>query len=81
MNTAVHRVSIAVMLGDAGTAIDLAQTINIREVAVTERKATTLLIDTVRAFLQHGRYEGAYRAVRGAHAMAPEEGHRAGPCR
>lgn len=72
LNTALHRVSVAVTLGDAGTAIDLARTISIGEVAVTERKAT-LLIDTARALLQRGRHEGAYRAVRGAHAIAPEE--------
>jgi transcriptional regulator with XRE-family HTH domain len=72
LNTALHRVSVAVTLGDAGTALDVARTINIGEVAVTERKAT-LLIDTARAFLQRGRHEDAYRAVRTAHEIAPEE--------
>lgn len=72
VNTAVHRVSIAVILGDAGTAIDTARNINITELTITERKAT-LLIDTARAFLQRGRHENAYRALRAAHQAAPEE--------
>jgi transcriptional regulator with XRE-family HTH domain len=72
VNIALHRVSIAVTLGDAGTAIDVARTISIEEVTVTERK-TALLIDTARALLQRGRHEGAYRAVRRAHEIAPEE--------
>jgi transcriptional regulator with XRE-family HTH domain len=72
LNAALHRVSVAVTLGDAGTAIDVARSINIGEVTVTERKAT-LLIDTARAFLQRGRYDSAYRALRSAHEIAPEE--------
>jgi transcriptional regulator with XRE-family HTH domain len=72
LNTALHRVSVAVTLGDAGTAIDVARTISIGEVAITERKAT-LLIDIARALLQRGWHDSAYRAVRGAHEIAPEE--------
>lgn len=72
LNTALHRVSVAVTLGDAGTAIDTARTINLNEVTVTERKAA-LLIDTARALLQRRRHEAAYCAVRGAHEIAPEE--------
>jgi len=72
VNTAVHRVSIAVILGDAGTAIDAARGIDLGKIAVTERKAV-LLIDTARAFLQRGRHESAYRTLRAAHQTAPEE--------
>jgi Helix-turn-helix domain len=72
VNAAVHRVSIAVTLGDAGTAIDAARSINIDTITVTERKAT-LLIDTARALIQRGRHEGAYLALRAAHQGAPEE--------
>jgi transcriptional regulator with XRE-family HTH domain len=72
VNAAVHRVSIAVTLGDAGTAIDAARAIPVGAISVTERKAT-LLIDTARAFLQRGRHENAYRALRAAHQAAPEE--------
>lgn len=72
LNTDVHRVSIAVTLGDAGTAIDVARSINIAAITVTERKAT-LLIDTARALLQRGRHENAYLALRAAHQAAPEK--------
>jgi transcriptional regulator with XRE-family HTH domain len=72
VNAALHRISIAVTLGDAGTAIDLARTIDLDAIAVTERKAT-LLIDVARAFIQRDQYESAYRALRTAHETAPEE--------
>jgi hypothetical protein len=45
----MHQVNVAVTLGDAGTAIDLARHIDLRAVTVTERKAS-LLIDVARAF-------------------------------
>jgi hypothetical protein len=72
VNTALHQVNVAVTLGDAGTAIDLARQIDLGQVAVTERKAS-LLIDTARAFFMWGRYEQAYTALRAAEATAPEE--------
>jgi hypothetical protein len=72
VNAILHRVNIAVTLGDAGTAIDLAQRVNADAITVTERKAT-LLIDTARAFLQRGRHENAYLSLRAAHETAPEE--------
>ena len=39
---------------------------------MTERKAS-LLIDTARAFLQWGRHEKTYIALRAAEEIAPEE--------
>jgi hypothetical protein len=39
---------------------------------VTERKVS-LLIDTARAFLQFGKHEDAYLALRAASDIAPEE--------
>lgn len=71
-NVTLHRVHIAVTLGDAGTAIDTARNINLDQVTVTERKAS-LLIDTARAFLQYGKHENAYLALRAARDIAPEE--------
>jgi transcriptional regulator with XRE-family HTH domain len=71
-NVTLHRVNIAVALGDAGTAIDTARTVNLDRVAVTERKAS-LLIDTARAFLQYGKHKNAYLALRAANDLAPEE--------
>lgn len=71
-NSALHRVNIAVTLGDAGTAIDVARGVDLSQINVTERKAT-LLIDVARAFLQWGRHEKAYMALRAAEATAHEE--------
>jgi hypothetical protein len=72
VNVTLHRVNIAVTLGDAGTAIDLASRVDLGAIAVTERKAA-LLIDTARAFRQRGRHESAYLALRAAYEAAPEE--------
>jgi hypothetical protein len=72
VNVTLHRVNIAVTLGDAGTAIDLARRVDSGAIAVTERKAA-LLIDTARAFRQRGRHESAYLALRAAYEAAPEE--------
>src|ERR1039457_1357805 len=72
VNARQHRVNIAVTLGDAGTAVDVARGIDLRAITVTERKAS-LLIDTARAFLQWGRHEKAYIALRAAEEVAPEE--------
>jgi hypothetical protein len=71
-NAMLHRVNIAVTLGDAGTAIDVASKVDLSKITVTERKAT-LLLDVSRAFFQWGRHEQAYTALRAAEATAPEE--------
>jgi len=71
-NVSLHRVNIAVTLGDAGTAIDVARTVELGKIDVTERKAS-FLMDTARAFLQCGRHERAYLALRAAEEVAPEE--------
>lgn len=57
---------------DAGSAIDTARNISLDQVTVTERKAS-LLIDTACAFLQYGKHENAYLALRAARDVAPEE--------
>jgi transcriptional regulator with XRE-family HTH domain len=72
VNTAMHQVNVAVTLGDAGTAIDLARRIDLRAVTVTERKAS-LLIDVARACFQWGKYEEAHAALRAAEDTAPQE--------
>jgi hypothetical protein len=71
-NAMLHRVNIAVTLGDAGTAIDVASRVDLSKITVTERKAT-LFLDESRAFLQWGRHEKAYAALRAAEATAHEE--------
>jgi hypothetical protein len=72
VNAQLHQVNVAVTLGDAGTAVDLARRIDLAAITVTERKAS-LLIDVARAFFQWGRYEQAYAALRAAEQTAPEE--------
>jgi hypothetical protein len=71
-NAMLHRVNIAVTLGDAGTAIDVASKVDLSKITVTERKAT-LFLDVSRAFLQWGRHEKAYTALRQAETTAHEE--------
>ena len=71
-NVKLHRVNVAVTLGDAGTAVQLAREIDPATITVTERKAT-LLIDVSRAFLQWGRHDKAYAALRAAEHAAHEE--------
>src|ERR1035437_5518395 len=51
---------------------DAAHRLDLRAIPVTQRKAS-LLIDTARAFLQWGRHEKAYIALRAAEEVAPEE--------
>ena len=71
-NARQHRVNIAVTLGDAGTAVHVARGIDLNAITLTERKAS-LFIDTARAFLQWGKHEKAYLALRAARQTAPEE--------
>jgi hypothetical protein len=71
-NARLHQVNIAVTLGDAGTAIDIARTVNLSNVTVTERRAS-FLVDTARAFLQCSKPDKAYLALRAAEEMAPED--------
>ncbi|WP_432983018.1 hypothetical protein [Dactylosporangium sp. CA-233914] len=71
-NVLAHRVAVAVELGDAGAAVDVASTINLRELAAPERRAVVLL-DTARALTQWGKYERALDAIQAAERHAPEE--------
>ncbi|WP_433372613.1 hypothetical protein [Dactylosporangium sp. CA-152071] len=71
-NVLAHRVAVAVELGDAGTAVDLAGTVDLSTMAVPERRAM-LMLDTARALTQWGKYERALDAVRMAEQHAPEE--------
>ncbi|MEU5989231.1 helix-turn-helix transcriptional regulator [Spirillospora sp. NPDC047418] len=71
-NVQLHRVNIALQLGDAGAAIQEARRIDLDRIPLTERKAT-LLIDTSRALTQWGKHDKAYNVLRFAHQLAPEE--------
>jgi tetratricopeptide (TPR) repeat protein len=71
-NVALHRVNIAMLLGDAGEAIKHARTVDFEAIPIVERKAS-LLVDTARALAQWGKHDKAYETLRAAHHIAPEE--------
>ncbi len=71
-NVRLHRVNVAVKLGDAGTAIEHARAIDPRKLVITERQAA-LYIDVARAYVQWGKHDRALEALDTAHRLAPEE--------
>ncbi|MFX0593495.1 hypothetical protein [Melissospora conviva] len=71
-NVLLHRVNIALTLGDAGTAVAIARTVPLEKVTLAERKAS-LFVDVARAYTQWGRYECGLSALRTAYEVAPEE--------
>jgi hypothetical protein len=71
-NVLLHRVNIAVSLGDAGAAINHARMVNLGQLTVTERKAS-LFVDIARAFSQWGKHDKALNALRAAEELAPQE--------
>lgn len=71
-NVLLHRVNVALTLGDAGTAIAIARTVPLDKVTLAERKAA-LFVDVARAYTQWGRYEQGLTALRTAYDVAPEE--------
>jgi len=71
-NVAQHRVAVAVDLGDAGLAVQLATAVPLAKIALPERKAS-LCIDTARALSQWRKYDRALAAIRTAERFAPEE--------
>ncbi|MGH3302348.1 MAG: XRE family transcriptional regulator [Streptosporangiaceae bacterium] len=71
-NVLLHRINVAVRLGDAGSAISHARGVDLDQLTVTERKAT-FFVDTAEAFRQWGKHEKAYEALRAAEQVAPQE--------
>jgi tetratricopeptide (TPR) repeat protein len=71
-NVTQHRVHVAMLLGDAGAAVDLARRIDVTRIEQAERKAG-LFIDTAAAYAQWGKYEQTYHALVAAEQVAPEE--------
>ncbi|MFB9234069.1 hypothetical protein ACFFWC_00735 [Plantactinospora siamensis] len=71
-NVLLHRVNIALTVGDAGTAIAIARTVPLEKVLLAERKAS-LFVDVARAYTQWGRYEHGLSALHTAYEVAPEE--------
>jgi transcriptional regulator with XRE-family HTH domain len=70
-NVALHAVSIAVEVGDAGEAIRRAATIDTSKLS-TERRAR-LLIEVARAYAQRRKVMETVSAVEEAEALAPEQ--------
>ncbi|MFI0417470.1 XRE family transcriptional regulator [Spongiactinospora sp. 9N601] len=71
-NVLCHRVSVALRLGDAGTAIGYAREVDIRALPINERKGV-LFLDTSRALLMCGKHDRALHVLRAAADIAPEE--------
>ncbi|WP_395294283.1 heavy metal transporter CzcB [Kitasatospora hibisci] len=71
-NVALHAVSSAVVLGDAGVALEAAQPLMRRRIPVPERRAA-LWVDAARAYSQQGRLAEGCRALRIAESCASED--------
>jgi transcriptional regulator with XRE-family HTH domain len=68
----LYRISSALVLGDAGTAIDHARHVRPAELPTVERRAR-YWVDIARAFAMWGKYRDCYRALLAAEQAAPEE--------
>ncbi|MEU4113338.1 helix-turn-helix transcriptional regulator [Kitasatospora sp. NPDC028055] len=71
-NVALHQVSAAVALGDAGAAVEAARPLLRRRIPAPERQAA-LWVDLARAFNQQGKLSEGYRALRIAERHAAED--------
>jgi hypothetical protein len=71
-NVMLHRVNVAVLLGDLGLAIDLAKRVEVGRIALPERRAA-LFLDMAHAYSQWGKLELALYALTNAEQTAPEE--------
>lgn len=68
----LYRISIARVLGDSGTAIEVARQIDPRAIPVVERRAR-YWSDVARSFHQWGKPERCYRALLAAERASPDE--------
>jgi len=71
-NVLLHRVNVALTLGDAGTAVSLARKVNLERIQLTERKVS-LYLDVAQAYAQWGRHAQALSALHTAYSLAPQE--------
>ena len=71
-NVRQHRVTVALALGDAGTAITFARQVQLDKIILAERKAS-LFVDVAQAYAQWGRHDNGLTALRTAYRIAPEE--------
>jgi len=73
-NIVSHRVSVAYLLGDAGTALAHARAFPLAAIPTTERRAR-LLVDTALAYAQWDKPARAYTTLLRAERTAPGEVH------
>jgi len=73
-NVRLFRITASWALGDSGTAIAHAKTVDIRDMKLPERRAR-YWIDVARAFSQWGKLDQTYRALLAAEREAAQEVH------
>lgn len=71
-NVALHRVHVALQLGDAGTAVDIAGRVDPAAIGLGERRAS-LHLDVAQAYAQWGKWDRAWSALLEAETAAPHE--------
>jgi len=71
-NVVLHRVHVAVTVGDAGTALEHLRSIDASQLAVVERRAC-LYIDAAKALVQLDKHAHACQMLAVAERLAPEE--------
>lgn len=67
-----HFLTVALALGDAGTAISYARQVHVDKITLAERKAS-LFVDVAQAYTQWGRHDDGLSALRTAYRIAPQE--------
>ncbi|MGH3623480.1 MAG: helix-turn-helix domain-containing protein, partial [Sciscionella sp.] len=73
-NVVSHRVSVAYVSGDAGTALAHCRSLPLAAIPTTERRAR-LLVDAAQAWAQWGKPDRAYATLLAAERTAPGEVH------
>lgn len=71
-NVLLHQINVAVTLGNAGVALEYAESVRFHNIPITERRAS-FLVDVASAYLQWGKYEQACNALCAAERCAPQE--------
>jgi hypothetical protein len=71
-NVTIYQIGVHTALGDAGTALDHARKIDLRNVPTPERQAR-FCIDTARAWQRFGNPGNAFKSLQVAGRCAPEE--------
>lgn len=71
-NVAIYQIGVRTAIGDAGTALDYARKIDLRNLPTPERQARFCL-DTARAWHRFGNSSNCFQALQAADRCAPEE--------